>query len=121
MTYVYYSKIIRWIKKHYHNPEVLITENGWPDDEDYDDKSRLTFMAEHLAQVIKSIYVYGCNIKGYAIWSLMDNFEWLNGYRYLISFLIHRKTDIYFRKLLFYIVLNLVYLMSTWIVQRKIE
>lgn len=74
----------RWIKKHYHNPEVLITENGWPDDEDYDDKSRLSFMADHLAQVIKSIYVYGCNIKGYATWSLMDNFEWLNGYRYRI-------------------------------------
>lgn len=61
---------------------MVITENGWPDDEIYNDKGRMAFMAEHLAKVMESINVYGCNIKGYATWSLMDNFEWLNGYTY---------------------------------------
>lgn len=87
MIYCHYY-IYRWIKKHYNNPEVVITENGWPDDEIYNDKGRIVFMAEHLSKVIESINVYGCNIKGYATWSLMDNFEWLNGYTYAYIFFV---------------------------------
>ena len=55
---------------------VVITENGIAD---RDDKNRARFLAEHLYQLGWAIQD-GVDVRGYFHWSLMDNFEWQNGF-----------------------------------------
>jgi beta-glucosidase len=65
-------------------PPIYITENGMAsDDEVVDgeviDNQRLSFLNRHLAAVDAAAKA-GVDIRGYFIWSLMDNFEWAFGY-----------------------------------------
>jgi beta-glucosidase len=55
---------------------IHITENGVPDE---DDSVRPGFLLRHLHRTWKSIQD-GCPVKGYFFWSLLDNFEWAEGY-----------------------------------------
>jgi len=61
--------------RHYGLP-VLITENGIPDRTDI---HRPRFIITHLHQLWKAIQD-GIPIEGYYYWSLVDNFEWSEGY-----------------------------------------
>lgn len=72
--------ILRWIKKEYKNPEVIISENGWSDDGRLNDVDRVKYLKDHLSQVVNAVRRDGCNVKGYTVWSILDNFEWLSGY-----------------------------------------
>jgi beta-glucosidase len=56
---------------------VLITENGIADAED---RQRGDYIVAHLRQVHRAIQA-GVDVRGYLHWSLMDNFEWAEGYR----------------------------------------
>lgn len=44
------------------------------------DIGRINYMRDHLNAVLQAIHSDGCNVKGYTVWSIMDNFEWLAGY-----------------------------------------
>ena len=55
---------------------ILITENGIPTRHDDD---RWVFLFMHLWQVARAI-ADGVNVVGYLHWSLLDNFEWADGY-----------------------------------------
>ena len=64
---------------------IYITENGstyddvvTPDGE-IDDMARRDYLVRHLAAVKESVKK-GINVKGYFAWSLLDNFEWAEGY-----------------------------------------
>lgn len=65
--------------------ELMVTENGVPvpDGVDFDgrvrDERRIRYLRNHLAQVHRAIED-GIPVKGYFHWSLMDNFEWAEGY-----------------------------------------
>ncbi|MEO5988971.1 MAG: glycoside hydrolase family 1 protein [Candidatus Eisenbacteria bacterium] len=56
---------------------ILITENGLPAERDHD---RWTFIFLHLWQVARAIND-GVPVVGYLHWSLLDNYEWADGYR----------------------------------------
>jgi beta-glucosidase len=66
--------------------DLLVTENGIcvPDGLDLDgrvrDERRIRYLRDHLAQVHRAI-ADGAPVKGYFVWSLMDNFEWAYGYQ----------------------------------------
>ncbi|WP_371861452.1 GH1 family beta-glucosidase [Pseudoduganella umbonata] len=65
-------------------PPVYITENGMAcDDEvcggEVVDGQRIAFLNRHLAAVDRAARA-GVDVRGYFIWSLMDNFEWAFGY-----------------------------------------
>jgi beta-glucosidase len=55
---------------------VVITENGIAD---RDDRQRATYLAAHLSQAERAI-ADGVDLRGYMHWSLLDNFEWAEGY-----------------------------------------
>ncbi|RZC42366.1 lactase-phlorizin hydrolase-like, partial [Asbolus verrucosus] len=74
--------ILQWIKKTYRNPEVLITECGYPDRTGtVDDQPRISFLRDYLNATLQAIHEDGVNVKAFMVWSLMDNFEWQQGYQ----------------------------------------
>jgi beta-glucosidase len=65
-------------------PPIYITENGMASDDQVDngridDTQRIAFLKRHLAAVDEAI-AQGVDIRGYFVWSLLDNFEWAYGY-----------------------------------------
>jgi beta-glucosidase len=68
-------------------PEVLpplwITENGcaYPRAEGdvAEDPDRIAYLDSHIRAVQESIAA-GADVRGYCLWSLLDNFEWAEGY-----------------------------------------
>jgi beta-glucosidase len=67
-------------------PPVYITENGCSGDDRVDDagmvrdRHRIDYLAEHLTALGKAVED-GVDVRGYFVWSLLDNFEWSKGYR----------------------------------------
>ncbi|MCX2925502.1 GH1 family beta-glucosidase [Streptomyces sp. NEAU-W12] len=59
-------------------PPVVITENGCSY-EGIDDQARITYLDGHLRALHRALEA-GVDVRGYFVWSLMDNFEWAEGY-----------------------------------------
>lgn len=72
--------ILNWAHKTYKGPKIYVTENGWSDDGKLNDQDRVEYLQLHLKAVQKAIED-GVNVQGYFHWSLLDNFEWNQGYR----------------------------------------
>ncbi len=74
------------LRDHYGNPRIYITENGACYDDppvvagQLDDAARVAFIRDHLAAAREAIS-RDVALKGYFVWSLLDNFEWAEGYR----------------------------------------
>ncbi|WP_199430698.1 GH1 family beta-glucosidase [Qaidamihabitans albus] len=66
-------------------PPVYVTENGcaFADEVGADgavhDRARIDFLARHLAALREAMEA-GVDVRGYFVWSLLDNFEWAKGY-----------------------------------------
>jgi len=77
-------KVLGWIRDEYGNPPVIITENGVSDDPQHfgqlADQQRIRYYTGYINNVLKAIRLDGCNVVGYTAWSLLDNFEWNQGY-----------------------------------------
>jgi 6-phospho-beta-glucosidase len=81
--------ILMNVKENYGNIECFISENGMGvegeeqfRDEDgmIHDDYRIEFIREHLKWVHKAIQE-GANVKGYHVWTFMDNWSWTNAYK----------------------------------------
>ena len=68
------------IKEQYNNPVVYITENGLADVGTLEDDQRLIYLSSYMKAMLTAINEHGCNVKAYSVWSLLDNFEWEQGY-----------------------------------------
>lgn len=74
------------VSKLYDNPAIYITENGAAYKDDVvkngvvQDNNRIKYINDYLTQIKKAIDD-GVNMKGYFVWSLMDNLEWTDGFR----------------------------------------
>jgi len=65
--------------------EIIVTENGAHFKDDLvngvvNDEARIHYFKEYLAAMQKAKRE-GVNVKGYFAWTLMDNFEWSEGYK----------------------------------------
>jgi beta-glucosidase len=73
------------VNDEYDPPPIYITENGaaFSDDREHDgtvqDPERQAYIADHLAALSRAIQA-GVPVRGYFLWSLLDNFEWAHGY-----------------------------------------
>ncbi|MFF9174100.1 GH1 family beta-glucosidase [Streptomyces sp. NPDC014793] len=59
-------------------PPVVITENGCSY-EGVDDQDRIAYLDAHI-RALHTALEAGVDVRGYFVWSLMDNFEWAEGY-----------------------------------------
>ncbi|CAJ2653260.1 unnamed protein product [Trifolium pratense] len=82
-----FKKLLVYIKEKYNNPLIYVMENGIDEnndptlslDEALNDIHRIKYYYDHLLYLQSAIRI-GVNVKGYFAWSLLDNFEWAEGY-----------------------------------------
>ena len=85
MTPETFLDLLDRLRTDYDSPTILITENGCAlndtvaADGAVHDPRRIEFLRTHLAAVEQAIE-RGADVGGYFAWSLMDNFEWAEGY-----------------------------------------
>lgn len=60
---------------------IIVTENGVSDFGGKNDYSRVSYFNNYLEQLLLAIHEDGCNVSGYFAWTLMDDFEWNDGYK----------------------------------------
>ncbi|CDP15637.1 unnamed protein product [Coffea canephora] len=98
-------KLLQYVKTHYNSPLIYITANGVDEVNDPGiglisfsqdsylvwevtnfligftriDKTKIKYYQGHLACVKQAMDVDKVDVKGYLIWSLLDNFEWSEG------------------------------------------
>ncbi|CAN0880850.1 Beta-glucosidase 24 [Linum grandiflorum] len=111
-----FTELLLYIKDNYDNPLMFITENGVADDGKYvqtsqratlRDPVRVDYLSTHLSHLNMAMK-RGANVKGYFTWSLLDNFEWGDGYkmRYGLHYVdfnnscarIPKKSTLWFKK-----------------------
>lgn len=82
-----FHKALKWLRHRYGNPFLYVTENGCDDPLDANstlsdilhDTYRMKYLAGYLASLDLAIQE-GSDIRGYFVWSLVDNFEWVSGF-----------------------------------------
>ena len=77
-------EMLMQLKTEYPFPAYYVTENGAayvdePGPDGVHDPKRLAYLKAHFEQAARAI-ADGVPLKGYFVWSLMDNFEWAWGY-----------------------------------------
>ncbi len=88
--------------KDYGLKRIYITENGMAEESSWDGKSKIVkdekrvfYLQEHLRQMHEALH-RGIPIEAYFAWTLMDNYEWAEGYKPNSAFgliYIDRKTQ----------------------------
>jgi beta-glucosidase len=79
-------ELLTRVWKDYKPAHIYITENGIPvpdtlePDGRVHDERRIAYLRDHLAQLHRAIAA-GVPVRGYFVWSLIDNFEWAHGYQ----------------------------------------
>jgi beta-glucosidase len=80
------TAVLLWFKEHYGPTPIYITENGaafydppTAIDGTVNDPLRIHYLREHILSVHRAIE-QGADVRGYFVWSLLDNLEWSHGY-----------------------------------------
>ncbi|MGC4821382.1 GH1 family beta-glucosidase [Micromonospora sp. DT63] len=77
--------ILTRVTRDYGPIPLTVTENGLPTpdtlaaDDTVDDSGRITFLRDHLAAAHRAISA-GVPLESFHVWSMLDNFEWDEGY-----------------------------------------
>ena len=80
------TELLLRLKRDYGDLPLLITENGASFDDPplnghavVEDPQRVEYLRGHIAAVERAVGA-GVDVRGYYVWSLLDNFEWEHGY-----------------------------------------
>jgi beta-glucosidase len=77
-------EVLKWLQRDYSGTPIYVTENGGEfadqriTDGSVADPKRIAFLSRYLAEVHRAIGE-GADVRGYFVWSLLDNFEWNHG------------------------------------------
>lgn len=79
------ARLMDDLHRNYKLPPVYITENGLSVDdrverEKVKDRKRAKFIIDHLDALGTAVATTGVDVRGYFVWSLMDNLEWPLGF-----------------------------------------
>lgn len=82
-----FTELLVWIKKRYGEVPIYVTENGAAffdpptaaEDGRVRDPLRVSYLRSHLRAVHAAI-AQGVDVRGYMVWSLLDNLEWSLGF-----------------------------------------
>jgi beta-glucosidase len=80
------EEVLDRVQRDYRPPLVVITENGRALDEPADvqgtpdDAPRIEYLEQHVG-VVRRALARGVPVRGYFVWSFLDNFEWACGYQ----------------------------------------
>lgn len=75
-----FRRLLQWITKTYNNIPIIVTENGYADYDGVKDAARVSYYSHYLNALLHAIHEDKSNVIGYFAWSLIDNFEWDDGY-----------------------------------------
>jgi beta-glucosidase len=81
-----FRDLLLWLHHDYRCPPIYITENGAYFDDTVSgdgkvhDHRRIEFLDGYIRAMMEAMN-QGVEIRGYFVWSLLDNFEWATGYR----------------------------------------
>src|SRR5438067_1345041 len=80
------TEVLLWVKKRYGNPPIYVTENGAAffdppvaENDRVADPLRVAYLQKHITAV-HAAREAGVDVRGYFVWSLLDNFEWSLGF-----------------------------------------
>lgn len=73
------SDLLVRVSNDYTKLPIYVTENGMAEVEGNDDPRRVKYYEDHLKAVLAA-RGEGADVRGYFAWSLLDNYEWAEGY-----------------------------------------
>ena len=77
-------RLVKWVQRRYRpTGGIVITENGFPlreesAEEARYDLERICYLKQYLVQLARAMQE-GVVVRGYFVWTLLDNFEWAEG------------------------------------------
>lgn len=83
------EQAVKYVNERYENTPVYVTENGYSQQSDnsvedlINDVGRVNYLQGYLTSISSAVRK-GANVRGYFVWSLIDNFEW--GFGYTVRF-----------------------------------
>ncbi|CAM1505347.1 Fc.00g109840.m01.CDS01 [Cosmosporella sp. VM-42] len=83
-----FRDLLVWISKRYNYPKIYVTESGtsikgendMPREQILEDDFRLKYYDDYIKAMATASTLDGVDIHGYFAWSMLDNFEWAEGY-----------------------------------------
>ncbi|PGH06216.1 hypothetical protein AJ79_06604 [Helicocarpus griseus UAMH5409] len=83
-----FRKLLKWLSDRYGRPKIYVTESGtsvkgendMPLEQLLDDEFRAEYFRGYIAAMADAYTLDNVNVRAYMAWSLMDNFEWAEGY-----------------------------------------
>lgn len=83
-----FRKLLNWISKRYGRPPIYVTENGTsvkgendlPVEKILEDDFRARYFQDYILEMAKAYTLDNVDVRGYMAWSLLDNFEWAEGF-----------------------------------------
>jgi beta-glucosidase len=80
--------LLGWLSKRYNHPKIYCTENGTslkgendlPLEKILEDDFRADYFRGYIGALADAVEKDGVDVRAYLAWSLMDNFEWAEGY-----------------------------------------
>ncbi|XP_048558507.1 probable inactive beta-glucosidase 14 isoform X2 [Triticum urartu] len=98
------EKAVMYYKQRYNNTPTYITENGYAQASNSSmtakdftgDTERIDYISGYLTYLVSAIRK-GADVRGYFVWSILDDFEWTSGYKdrfglYHVDFKTQKRT-----------------------------